>query len=138
MSGGLQVEGVSIEQITSTKKLKLLQSKRAKDIFKTKANQLIAQNVLTEFDLEQLALYAVALDNCYSCMENMDELVVEEITKGGIKLVVSPHVKVFKEMAVLCNQIGASFGFTPVDRQKIKTEAPKQEDALTKFMNDNL
>lgn len=138
MSGSISVEGTSIKEISSTKNLKILRTKRAKDIFKTKANQLIAQNILTEFDLEQLGIYAVALDKCYECIEQMDTLVTTEISSSGTKLVVSPYVKMFKDMTTIVNQIGSAYGFTPVDRQKLKAEAPTQEDDLARFMKENL
>ncbi|MDR2919701.1 MAG: P27 family phage terminase small subunit [Tannerella sp.] len=110
-----------IKKITSTKNLKLLPTKRAKDIFKQKANQLIALRVLTELDIEHLAVYANSLDIAFSCMEGMREPAVEKYNKEGflIGYVPRPEIAMYKQMVEQINRIGAEFGFTPISRQRI-------------------
>ena len=75
MSGKVDtVDRISdIREITSTKKMKLLPTKRAREIFKSKANQLIGLGILTELDIEHLAVYANSLDVLFSCMEGDEE-----------------------------------------------------------------
>ena len=76
-------EGTDIRQITSCSKLKMLPTKRAKDIFKQKANQLIALRVLTELDLEQLAVYANSVDLIFDCLEGMRKPAIPKYDKEG-------------------------------------------------------
>ena len=128
--GGVEVDKItSITAITSTKNLKLLPTKRAKEIFKTKANQLIALGILTELDIEHLAVYANSLDVLFSCMENMREPAVEKYDKFGnlTGYVPRPEIAMYKQMVDHVNRIGSEFGFTPISRQRINQQAPKEK-----------
>lgn len=135
MSGGSdQTEKLTnINQITSTAKLKVLKTKRAKDIFKTKANQLIALGVLTEMDIEHLALYAFSLDFVFTCMTDiMDNVDSGERMMDGIAVKeVNTMFKAFDYV----NRLGAEFGFTPMSRQKMNQSPKEEEDELTQFLN---
>lgn len=133
MSGGDNVEKITdVKQITSTARMKLLPTKRAKDIFKAKANQLIALRVLTELDLEHLAVYANSLDILFGCMEKMREPPVPRYDKEGniAGYVFPPEVSLYKQMVDHVNRIGAEFGFTPVSRQRINQAPPEEKDEL--------
>lgn len=116
-----------------------LKNKRAKKIFIEKSNQLIANGILTDFDIEQLSIYAYALDQAYTCMENIsDQGLFKEIfdDNGNIlRYVQNPHLPLFRDMVDIANKIGSDFGFSPVSRQKIKAETPKDEDDLIKILN---
>ena len=127
-----------IKRILSTSRLKLLPTKRAKEIFKTKANQLIALGVLTELDIEHLAVYANSLDVLFTCMEGMREPAQEKRDKEGqlIGYVTRPEAKMYKQMVDDVNRIGAEFGFTPVSRQKINQAPPEEKDPFKQLLDN--
>lgn len=136
MAGDDGVEKLTdIRQITSAARLKLLPTKRAKDIFKTKANQLIALRVLTELDLEHLAVYANSLDVLFSCLEGMRRPAVPKYDKDGnlTGYVAPPEVALYRQMVDNVNRIGAEFGFTPVSRQRINQPPPEEKDELAEL-----
>lgn len=121
-----------VKQITSAANLKLLPTKRAKDIFKQKANQLIALRILTDLDLEQLAVYANSLDVLFSCLEGMRNPAIPKLDKHGciIGYVPPPELPLYKQMVEIVNRIGAEFGFTPVSRQRINQGPSDEKDEL--------
>ncbi|MBC8603171.1 P27 family phage terminase small subunit [Parabacteroides acidifaciens] len=125
-----------IKKILSTSRLKLLPTKRAKEIFKTKANQLIALGVLTELDIEHLAVYANSLDVLFSCMEGMRKPAEEKYDKEGrlTGYVVRPETKMYKQMVDDVNRIGAEFGFTPVSRQRINQQEHEEQDPFKNLL----
>lgn len=131
MSGDDGVEKIeSINQITSCSRMKLLPTKRAKEIFKTKANQLIALRVLTELDLEHLAVYANSLDVLFTCLDGMRRPAEEKYDKNGnlIGYIAPPELGLYKQMVEHVNKIGAEFGFTPLSRQRINQAPAKEKD----------
>lgn len=134
----LAVEPI-IDPILKLPRSSPLKSKRAKNIFIEKSNQLISMRILTSFDIEQLSIYAYALDQAYTCMEEVSEqgLFHETFDDNGriLRYVENPHLKLFKEMVDIVNKIGADFGFTPVSRQKIKAESKEEDDELMKLLN---
>lgn len=140
MSGAVDLAEkiTDIKKITSTARLKLLPTKRAKEIFKTKANQLIALGVLTNLDIEHLAIYANSLDVLFSCMEGMREPATEKYNKNGnlVGYVPRPEIAMYKQMVEHVNRIGAEFGFTPVSRQKLNTEKPEEKNPLQKLLEN--
>ncbi|RHJ76232.1 P27 family phage terminase small subunit [Parabacteroides sp. AM08-6] len=128
-----------VKRILSTSRLKLLPTKRAKEIFKTKANQLIALGVLTELDIEHLAVYANSLDVLFTCMEGMRKPAEPKYDKN-LQLtgyITRPETKMYKQMVDDVNRIGAEFGFTPVSRQRINQTQPENEDPFKNLL-DNL
>ena len=124
-----------IKKIPSGHVLKTLRSKK---IFITKANQLIALGVLTNFDLEQLSIYAYALDQVYSAMEELksDKLFMEvkDAQTNSVKYIANPYFKVFKEMQEIVNKIGADFGFTPISRQKINPPVSEEKSPIQQLI----
>ena len=122
-----------ISQITSTANLKILPTKRSKDIFKQKANQLIALGVLTELDIEHLALYAYSLDFVFTCMKE----ITNNIEKGARMLdgVSAKEITLMHKSMDYVNRIGAEFGFTPMSRQKINTAPPEEKNELEELIN---
>lgn len=121
-----------IKQITSCSKLKMLPTKRAKDIFKQKANQLIALNVLTELDLEQLAVYANSLDLVFDCLEGMRKPAIPKYDKEGnlTGYVAPPELALYRQMVEIVNKIGSDFGFSPISRQRINTAPTGKEETI--------
>lgn len=133
MSGSDGVEKLTdIRQITSAARLKLLPTKRSREIFKAKANQLIALRVLTELDLEHLAVYANSLDVLFSCLDGMREPAKPRRDKDGnlVGYIQPPELTLYRQMVDQVNRIGAEFGFTPVSRQRINQGPPEEKDEL--------
>ena len=120
-----------INQIVDLKNFKVLQSKRAKDIFIQKANQLIKLKLLTDMDIEQLVVYAGSLDILFTCMKEMKKENFTEITdkSGNVKgYVKNPYIKLYREMIEITNRIGSDFGFSPVSRMKLHAEQIQVKD----------
>ncbi len=121
-----------VDQIMSVSKSKLLPTKRSREIFKKKANQLIGMRVLTELDLEHLAVYANSLDVLFSCLEGMRRPVQERYDKHGnlVGYIQPPELSIYKQMVDHVNRIGGEFGFTPVSRQRINQGPAEESDPL--------
>lgn len=129
-------EELSIPVLTSVdaKKIKALATKRSREIFTVKANQLISQGVLTEMDLEALAVYANSLDWVFECIENLKEGKFKTVVnEKGTSYVPNPYLKLYKEMVEIVNKVGADFGFTPVSRLRVQAP-PQEEDTLAQLM----
>ena len=125
-----------ISEILDTKKLKVLKTRRSREIFREKANQLIKLNILTDIDLEQLAVYAYSLDILFDCMDEISKGKFREVYDDNghiIRFIQNPYIKLYREMIEVCNKIGGDFGFNPVSRAKL---APQQqeEDPLADLM----
>lgn len=144
MRGSLEVPALNdITGIVDVKKFTVLKSKRAKDIFIDKANQLIKLKLLTEMDIEQLVIYASSLDILFTCMKEMKKDLFKEIyaedKEGNIFLkgmVPNPYIKLYREMIEITNKIGSDFGFSPVSRMKLKAEKEKEVDPFEKLMQE--
>jgi len=140
LRGTIEAEQISeISQIVDLKNFKVLKSKRAKDIFIQKANQLIKLKLLTDMDIEQLVVYASSLDILFDCIREMKkEMFVKTYEKkdGEMYLksmIANPHIKLYREMIDITNRIGGDFGFSPVSRMKLKAEQEKEQDPLQKL-----
>lgn len=121
-----------IRAVTSTGAMKLLPTKRAKDLFKKKAQQLIGLGVLTSMDLEHLAAYCNSMDVLFTCLDSMRLPAVEKRDKLGYLTgyVKNPAVGMYKQMLEDVNRLGSEFGFTPLSRQKINMEQNEEKKSL--------
>lgn len=115
-----------------------LKTKRSKDIFIRKANQLIALRVLTELDLEQLSIYSYSLDQVYECMEKLKEQgkFKEVYDDAGhvIRYIENPYLRLMRENIEIVNRIGGDFGFSPVSRQKIQVENVEDDNPFKELL----
>lgn len=105
--------------------IKYLKGKRAKGIFTTKCNQLIALRLMEETYIDSMVLYAYNFNLILECMEDVNKTGLTNTTttaKGFTMKVENPHLRIMREATKLCNQIGSNFGFTPVDRQKLNMQ----------------
>lgn len=127
-----------VNQIKSVAGLKLLPTKRAKAIFKQKANQLIGLRVLTILDIEQLAVYANSLDVLFDCLDGMRRPAIKKIDKDGnlVGYVTPPEVALYSKMVEHVNRIGSEYGFTPVSRQRIKQDGGEEENEIEEVFNN--
>lgn len=126
----------NVDSIKSAKQLTLLKTRRAKDIFKQKANQLLNLKILTELDYEQLAIYANSLDMLFTCIAELKKGHYEEIhdEHGNLlRYVENPYLKLYKDMTTLCNKMAGDFGFTPISRIKFNIEPDDKPDFLKQF-----
>ena len=116
------------ERITKVSVPRILTSKRAKKIFRERAQVLINMKLLQEPDQDLLVAYANTLDLYYRAMENMpeDELMVSVRTKTGTIQLPNPHLKLQKDLLESVNKLAASFGFSPSSRASLKMSAPKE------------
>lgn len=117
-----------ITKVTAPREL----NKRAKKIYRDKANQLIAMKVLNSTDLDQLLIYANSFDMLLESIEKLKEGKFKTIyDENGniIRFVENPFLKIYRDMVMIVNKIGSDFGFSPVSRQKLSTqkEAPKSK-----------
>ena len=137
MRGEIETDKIlEISQIVDLKNFKVLKSKRAKDIFVQKANQLIKLKLLTDMDIEQLVVYASSLDILFDCIREMKKGMFKELYDdfGKIKsYLANPYIKQYREMIDITNRIGSDFGFSPVSRMKLKAEPEKEKDPLQKL-----
>lgn len=127
-------EGLQTEKVTSTELAmsgvgyNSLSTDRARSIFTDKCNQLISLNILAPQDLDQLSIYADALDKFYICIEELDKGMFKEVyDENGniIRFISNPYLKLYKDLVVIINRIGSDFGMSPVSRMKIKAEPDK-------------
>ncbi|OAV75936.1 Phage terminase, small subunit [Bacteroidales bacterium Barb7] len=132
-------DGLKAKKISSAEKIKLppgiLESKRARSIFRAKANQLIALGILTELDIEQLVLYASAVDFALHCYEVMQEEPIFRRNESGdiIGYIPRPEATMCRAAVEHANSIGSQFGFTPVSRQKLSVD-PNAGKSASEFL----
>ncbi len=120
-----------ITQITSARGIRVLTTKRAKDIFKQKCNQLMGLKILTELDLENLAIFAHNLDKIFSLMNELanegDVITLYkvihrktgEIDQIPLKCIANPKWKLYQSLVEMNNKISGDYGFSPVSRMKL-------------------
>lgn len=138
-----------ITQVTSARGIKVLQTERAKNIFKQKCNQVMGLKLLTEVDLDNLSIYAHNLDKIFDLMREIKEegdiITLYEVIhrcNGDIeqiptKCVPNPKWNLYFKLVAWCDKIGGNFGFSPVARLKfgpIKEEKPEDPFAELKAL----
>lgn len=104
----------------------------AKKIFKSKAEQLIALNVLTILDIDMLALYAQSYSMIVESLQKIKEegkfntLYNDEGQIIGF--VENPYMKVYRDNFDKVQKLAGHFGFSPATRKGIMAMAEKKED----------
>ncbi len=128
----------SFEKLSTVTVPKQLTTRRAKQIFKAKSDQLIRFNVLTELDIEQLTIYSGLLDEYFTCQETIqaDGLFIKSISKKGESVLIEhPASRLKRQLAEIINRLGSNFGFDPASRLKFKTTNEKPDpDGLMEFL----
>ena len=112
-------------------------SMRAKALYRQKCKELIAGPGLYVTDLHQIIMYAHAYDRFWTYEDAVQEhgAVVKVKSKFGETLIANPAVKMQRDALKDVTAIAARFGFSPVDRAKLKLEV-KEEDPLAEFMKE--
>lgn len=110
-------------------------SMRAKALYRQKCKELIAGAGLYSTDLHQVVMYAHAYDRFWIYEDEVKAHgpVIEVQTKYGTNYISNPAVKMQRDALKDVTAIAARFGFSPVDRTKLKLEV-KPEDELDEFM----
>lgn len=110
-------------------------SMRAKALYRQKCKELIAGAGLYSTDLHQVVMYAHAYDRFWIYEDEVKAHgpVIEVQTKYGTNYISNPAVKMQRDALKDVTAIAARFGFSPVDRTKLKLEV-KTEDELDDFM----
>lgn len=110
-------------------------SMRAKALYRQKCKELIAGAGLYSTDLHQVVMYAHAYDRFWTYDDEVKAHgpVIEVQTKYGTNYISNPAVKMQRDALKDVTAIAARFGFSPVDRTKLKLEV-KKEDELDEFM----
>ena len=114
-------------------------SNRAKALYRQKCKELVAGPGLFSSDLHQVVLYAHSYDQYWIYDDSVKEhgAVLSNANKFGEQvLVANPAVKMRRDALKDLTAIAARFGFSPVDRAKIKFEVKDSEDPLDKFMEE--
>ena len=113
-------------------------SGRAKTIYRNKCKELIAGPGLFSTDLHQIVLYAHSYDQYWVYDEAVKKYgpIRTDMNKYGDEILIpNPAVKMRRDALKDATAIAARFGFSPVDRAKIKLEV-KEEDPLEAFMKE--
>ena len=106
-------------------------TERARAIYWATVRKVAVQGMLDPVFCQQLLIYAIELDLLLQCEESIKKegmyLTVE--TKKGTIVIPNPSVKQLHAAAEKVLKIGSNFGFSPVDRQRLKVQA---EDSKAK------
>lgn len=122
-----------IEEVTVPKWL----STAAKKIFKEKAQILVNYRILSQLDLDSLAIYSMKMAEVIECEKDIRKngMYLEVYTKDGTKYIMNPSIPIMKDDIKVINTIGCSFGFTPASRKVIadKIDHKKEVDEFSDF-----
>ena len=131
------MDEMEYEKLTKVAVPKILNSTRARKIFKERAAELIAKGMLQKPDVDLLTAYANAYDMWMKATEQLNEdgLTVVMKTKTGSMTMAHPLISVSSTMLNHVKSIGLLFGFSPSARASLKMEPKKQEDVFMNFLN---
>ena len=112
--------------------------RRARDIYWRVVRKAAALGILEESFLAQLFFYAVQYDHFLTCSEDIRKRghIVSGKNKDGDEIwFPNPSVKQRDKALELLLKIGSNFGFSPVDKQRIRiqTEDPKEKKLKALF-----
>ena len=124
-------DSTAIAKLTDVKPPSWLDT-TAKKIFKSKAEQLIALNVLTVLDIDMLALYAQSYSLIVEALQQIkaegkfNTLYNDEGQIIGF--VENPYMKVYRDNFDKVQKLAGHFGFSPATRKSIMSVAEKKEE----------
>ena len=108
---------------------------RAREIYWAQVKKVAAQGMLDEMFCQQLFFYSVEYDHFITCCESIRDnglTMLVGIDKNGAPVVIpNPAVKQREKALEKLLKIGSNYGFSPVDRQRLKTQA--DDTKQTKF-----
>lgn len=107
-------------------------SATAKKLFKEKARQLITIGVLTQLDVDALAMYAHSYAEAINAVKELEENGRMATTFNDEGVIIgftpNPFYRIFNDSMKIVNQIGSQFGFSPSSRASIISQIVKKED----------
>ena len=126
----ITVEDVGACQISGLKSA----TRRARDIYWRTVRKVAALGMLEESFLSQIFFYAVEYDHFMTCCESVrkDGLYIVVEGKKGTFVVPNPAVKQRDKALEHLLKIGSNFGFSPVDKQRIRVDAEDPKDKKMK------
>lgn len=135
LSGG---EVTSIDQIAELCKSSHLSSAIQKRVFREKCEQLILLGQLRVTDIDMLVVYSKAMDDYLSAAKVLKKdglyITLYDENEHPVKLVVNPYKAMMDKASDTIIKLSAVFGFSPVDRLKLKVEE-KKDESLGELLN---
>lgn len=128
------MDEVEYEMVTKVSVPRILTTSRAKKIYRERSQVLINMKLLQQPDMDLLVAYANTLDMYFQAIEKQkdEDMVIELInTKGNKMMVISPYIKLQKELLELSIKLASQFGFSPASRASLKVQAPREK--MTEF-----
>ena len=112
-------------------------TRRARDIYWRTVRKVAALGMLEESFLSQIFFYAIEYDHLMTCNESIRKEGVYITVEGkkGTFVVPNPAVKQRDKALEILMKIGSNFGFSPVDKQRIRvqTEPEKPADKIKRI-----
>lgn len=134
-------EVTSAAQIDELCKSSQLSSAMQKRVFKEKCEQLMLLGQLRVTDIDMLVVYAKAMDDYLTAAkllkkEGMYITLYNTDPDNPLptKVVINPYKSVMDKSSDVIIKLSAVFGFSPVDRLKLKVEE-KKEEGLGELLN---
>ena len=124
------MDEVEYERISKVTVPRILSTTRARKIYKERSQVLINMKLLQEPDQDLLVAYANTLDLYYQAIEKQknEDLVTELVNAKGHKMqVISPYIKLQKDLLEMVNKLSGHFGFSPSSRASLKVQAPREK-----------
>lgn len=104
-------------------------SNRGKKIFREVCEQLINLKLLESVNLPELLIYSSQFDIYLRAIEELKDVLIEDVYgKDGevTRRVPSPYIKIANDAYRVINSIGSKYGFSPVDRMKLRFDDTKK------------
>ncbi|MBO6064639.1 MAG: P27 family phage terminase small subunit [Bacteroidales bacterium] len=112
-------------------------TRRARDIYWRTVRKVAALGMLEESFLSQIFFYAIEYDHLMTCNESIrkEGIYITVEGKKGTFVVPNPAVKQRDKALEILMKIGSNFGFSPVDKQRIRvqTEPEKPGDRIKRI-----
>jgi P27 family predicted phage terminase small subunit len=101
----------------------------AKKIYELKVRQCFAMGILSEIDVDALAIYAWEYSELLRlAAELKDEGYVQTVEiKNGSEVKINPKEKVVARKIATVNALGSQFGWSPVSRMRLQAIAKEEE-----------
>lgn len=131
-------EITSIDQVEELCKSTLLSSAIQKRVFREKCEQLILLGQLKVTDIDMLVIYSKAMDDYLSASKVLKKegiyITLYDENEHPVKIVTNPYKAVMDKAGDTIIKLSAVFGFSPVDRLKLKVEE-KKDESLGELLN---
>ncbi|AUS34613.1 phage terminase small subunit P27 family [Rhodococcus qingshengii] len=93
-------------------------SENAREVWDRLVPDLVAQKVMTAWDIDQFAMFCVSVATYWDALDAMGSSMVTEGASGSpIK---SPYWQIMRDAEAAASRIGARFGLSPSDRASLK------------------